>query len=112
MSASLSDMLTAVKALVTATNNLHDNRQTSATVTTSTLIFAGSGVLLNCSVTVAGSTAATIYNSPTTAGAAAGNALVVIPAALGVTVCNLRFTRGLVVTPGSGQSINVTYTTG
>ena len=112
MSASLSDILTAIKALVVATGNLHDNRQTSATVTSTTLIYSGSGVLLNFAVTVAGAAAGTINNSPTTAGAAAANALVVTPTTLGVVGCNQRFTRGLVISPGSGQSINVTYTTG
>jgi hypothetical protein len=84
---------------------------TSATVTTSTLIVAGAGTLLNFSVVVPGTTSGLIHNSATTGGATAANALTLTPTTGGVfIVSQMKFTTGLVVVPGTGQSVNVTYT--
>lgn len=88
------------------------NAKTSNTVTTATLIYAGSGTLVNFAVTVAGSAAGTVNNSATTAGAAAGNVICATPATVGVIPVGSRFTNGLVVSPGTGQSVNVTYIPG
>ena len=84
---------------------------TSTTVTSSTLIVAGAGTLVSFSVVVAGSTSGLIHNSATTGGAAAANALVFTPTTGGVFIVGgLKFSHGLVVVPGTGQSVNVTYT--
>lgn len=118
MTASLGDLLTTQKNGVVALNNIATSNLrgqgtiTSAVVTAPTLIFANSGFLVNFSVTVAGSSAGTIYNSASVAGAAATNALCVVPAAVGITQTGQVFSNGLVVSPGTGQSINVTYSNG
>lgn len=115
MAASLDDILTAAKNLVVALNNVqqtleeHNEEYTSTTVTASTLIIAGTGKVLSFCVTVAGTTNGTINNSATTGGAAAANVLAAIPNTIGVTLCNLMFTDGIVIVPGTGQSVNVTY---
>lgn len=118
MSASLADILTTQKNGVVAINNLAQatfrtlGRQTSLTITTPTLIYNGAGYLVSFSVVVAGSTAGTISNTDAVATVAAPNALCVIPAAVGITKVGQVFSSGLVVTPGTGQSVNVTYSPG
>lgn len=115
--ASLSDILTVGKNIVTAINSLGQigvggrGNITSATVTSTTLICTGGGGLINVSVTVAGSTAGKVYNSSTTAGASAANTLIAVNPSdgIGVVQAGQLFTLGLVVTPGTGQSLNVTY---
>jgi len=113
--ATLDDVVTVQKNGVIGLNNLSSTvayvagEQTSATVTGSTLIVAGAGRLVSVSVVVAGSASGLVYNAATTALAAASNALVATPTTLGVYQVGQHFTNGLVVSPGTGQSINVTY---
>jgi hypothetical protein len=85
---------------------------TSATVTASTLIVSGPGRLVNVAVVVAGSAVGTVYNAASTSAAAAANALVSAPNTAGVVQVGSVFSNGLVVTPGTGQSLNVTYSLG
>ena len=118
MTASLSDLLTAQKNGVVAINNVAQTNQkslgtqTSSTVTSSTVIITGSGYLVNFSVVVAGSSVGTIYNASTTGGAAASNALCVIPDATGIYKAGQAYSTGLVVVPRTGQSVNITYSPG
>ena len=109
MAIGLSDILSALKNLVQATSNLSVQNQTSTTVTSPTLILAGSGVLASFTVVVAGSTAGTISNASAVSGVTAANTLVTVPNTIGVYQCGLAYGIGLVVVPGAGQSINVTY---
>ena len=116
--ASLGDILTTQKNGVVAINNIFqalsalNPTATSATVTSSTLVLTGAGRLLSFSVVVAGSANGLIYNSGTPTGGSASNALVATPTTVGVYAANLVFTNGLVIAPGTGQSINVTYSQG
>jgi len=118
MSASLSDILTTQKNGVVAINNLAQatfrglGTQTSLTITAPTLIYNGAGYLVSFSVVVAGSAAGTISNTNAVASVAAANALCTIPATVGIVKVGQVFSTGLVVTPGTGQSINVTYSPG
>lgn len=113
--ATLDDLLTTQKNGVVAINNLNQTNSffggttTSATVTTQTQIATGAGRLINVSVVIAGTTAGTTNNAQTTAGVAAANAITAIPNTIGVYQCGCSFTAGLIVTPGTGQSVNVTY---
>jgi len=117
MPASLDDILTAQKNGVVAINNLAQTTirsvgtQTSLTVTAATVVFTGAGYIVNFSVVVAGSASGTIYNANNTS-PTASNALCATPATLGIYSAGQVFTSGLVVVPGTGQSINVTYSTG
>lgn len=85
---------------------------TTATVTASTFITAGKGRLLRVSVLVAGTTVGFVHNSQTPTGASAANALVAAPNTIGVYEAGLVFDSGLVIVPGTGQSLNVTYLLG
>ena len=118
MAASLDDILTTQKNGVVAINNVFqalavlNPTATSETVTSSTLVITGSGRLLSFSVVIAGSANGLIHNTGTPSGGSASNALVATPTTIGVYAANMVFTNGLVVVPGTGQSINVTYSQG
>jgi hypothetical protein len=118
--ASLDDIATIQKNGVIGVNtlNLTLNRiygtTTSLTVTgpTPTLVITGSGRLVNVSVLVAGTGTGTINNAASTAAATASNAIRIVPITAGVHDANQLFTNGLVIVPGTGQSLNVTYSIG
>jgi hypothetical protein len=118
MSANLGDILTTQKNGVVAINNLAQSTlrglgtQTSVTITGATLIYSGAGYLVNFVVTVAGSTAGVIYNTAATSTTAASNAMIAVPNSIGITKVGQVFSTGLVIVPGTGQSINVTYSPG
>lgn len=118
--ATLDDILTTQKNGVVAINNLNQTnaylggRVTSATIPATsgaTLIVTGSGRLINYSITVQGSASGVIYNAISTSTTTPANALVATTATqnVGVYTAGLHFSGGLVVVPGTGQSINVTY---
>jgi len=118
MSASLADILTTQKNGVVAVNGIAQanfrslGTQTSITVTAPTLIYSSKGYLVNFSVVIAGTTAGTISNTNNVSTVAAANALCAIPATVGIVKVGQVFSTGLVVTPGTGQSVNVTYSPG
>jgi hypothetical protein len=118
MPASLDDLLTTQKNGVVALNNISQSNLrgqgtvTSATVTGSTIVFSGRGYLVSFSVVVAGSSSGLINNSSSTVAPAATNALCATPATVGIYPVGMVFNNGLTVVPGTGQSINVTYSLG
>jgi hypothetical protein len=113
--ASLDDILTAQKNGVVAINSVaqsnlrSEGNATSATVTANTLVVTGNGYLVRYCVLVAGSAAGTINNANSITNASASNALCATTNTVGVYNVGTVFTNGLVIKPGSGQSINVTY---
>ena len=117
MAASLDDILTVQKNGVIAINGLTQSNLrvlgtvTSTTVTADTLVVSGPGYLVRYSVLVAGA-AGTIHNANSVANATAANALCVSKAIADVFDAGLVFTNGLVIKPGAGQSLNVTYAVG
>jgi hypothetical protein len=119
--ATQTDFLTTNKNGVVAINNAaqtissllnsygyFQGQNTSGAKTAQTVIATGSGYLVNFAVVVAGA-AGTINNTATTGGIAATNALCTTPATVGVYPVGARFTDGLVVNPGAGQTLVVTY---
>ena len=113
--ASLDDILTTQKNGVIGINGLNQTikraqgSNTSTTVVGQALIVVGRGYLVNFSVVVAGSAAGTINNAGTTGASSAANALCATPTTIGVYPCGVVFSNGLVINPGTGQSVNVTY---
>ena len=116
--ASLDDIATIQKNGVIGINTLNltlgriYGSTTSATVTAPTMVITGPGRLVNVSVLVAGTTTGTVNNAASTGAAAAANALRIAPNTVGVHDANQVFTVGLVIVPGTGQSLNVTYSVG
>lgn len=113
MSASLSDILTTAKNIVTAVNALAQNYlniqgvSNAAGLTTDTIVKAAAGRLAVVSVIVAGSATGRIYDGATTS--ATTRPLYVIPMTVGVFVVNLPAAFGIFVSPGTGQTVTVSY---
>lgn len=117
--ATLDDILTAQKNGVVAINNLNQtwnnyliqtNGQYSSTeITSATLLYSGIGTLVKVSVIQAGSTTGFIYDFNSAAVAVTGRRILAVPNTLGLINAGLAFTLGLVVVPGAGQSIVVSY---
>lgn len=111
--ASLSDILTAAKNIVTALNNAAQSYlnvqgvRNSGSLSAATLVQSGAGRVCVVSVTTAGSATGKIYDA--TAATATTNPVYVIPTTAGVTVVNIPITNGLVVAPGTGQVVMVSY---
>jgi hypothetical protein len=118
MPASLDDILTTQKNGVVAVNTLGQatlrglGSATSATVTATTLVITGRGYLVSFAVVVAGSASGLVSNYTSTTSVPASSALAATPATIGVYPCGQAFSAGLVIAPGTGQSINVTYSLG
>lgn len=116
--ASLDDILTTQKNGVVGVNGISQaflrgqGTVTSSTATASAVVFSGRGYLVNVCVIVAGSAVGAIHNTNTVAGISAANQLFSIPNTVGIYQLGQVFTTGLVIVPGTGQSINITYTPG
>lgn len=116
--ASLDDVISVQKNGVIGVNGIAQvyrriaGTATSAVATTDTLVIAGPGRLVGFVVIDGGSSAGAIYNAGSTTLAASANKLCVTTTVAGIYQAGLEFTNGLVIKPGTGQSINVTYTPG
>ena len=110
--ASLSDILTATKNIVTALNGAAQTylgvqgTQSTAAISAATLVQSGTGRVCEVIVTTAG-VAGAVYDA--TSVAFTTGKVFVIPATLGVYVLNCPINNGLVVAPGAGQVVTVTY---
>ena len=111
--AGLSDILTAAKNVVTAINGVAQSYldvqgiRTAQTLTAATLVSTMGGRVASVSITVAGSGTGAIYDcnflaSPT-------RQIFTIPNTVGIVVVNLPVTYGIVVVPGTGQTVSVSY---
>lgn len=74
-----------------------------------TLVTIGAGRLVNVYVIVAGSAAGTIHDAASVAAATAGNTLIDTPTTTGIYQVNIPYSSGLIIQPGTGQVINITY---
>ena len=113
---SLSDILSAAKNVVTSVNLLGqtylkvNGTVRSATLTTTTLVSSTQGRLASVSIVVAGSTPCVIYDSNAIAILTSG--LAAVTNVIGVTVINMPYNNGLVVVPGTGMTVVVSYSEG
>ncbi len=113
---SLSDIFTVAKNIAVAINNAAQvylkvqGTNRSSTLTATELISSGQGRLASISVIVAGSTDGMIYDS--SASGSLTSALAVVDNVIGITVANLPYNNGLVVVPGTGMTVVVTYSEG
>jgi hypothetical protein len=111
--ASLTDILTAAKNVVTAINGLGQtylNVQGALSfnnLSTTTLIHTGFGRVCTVIVTTAGTTAGSVYDSANTASLT--NKVYSIPNTVGVYVVNFPINYGIVIVPGSGQVVSVSH---
>jgi len=111
--ASLSDLLTAAKNIVTAINNVAQTYssvqgvQNSSNISTTTLVKGSAGRLATVVVTTAGSATGTVYDSANAS--SVSRKLYIIPNTVGVYVVNMPANYGIVVVPGTGQVVTVSY---
>jgi len=110
---SISDMLTAAKNVVSAINQLGQTYLSAvgvslySNITTATVVKSSQGRICRISVVEAGSAAGAIYDA-SLAGATT-NKVWTIPTTAGITEINLPVNNGIVVAPGTGQTIAISY---
>lgn len=106
-------ILSAIQSIAQNINNQTQNQtnlqgSTSFTgLTATTVVKATSGRLENISVIVPGSAAGMAYDSNTTTNTS--RPLFIIPDTAGITVVNMPFQYGLLIVPGSGQTVSGSY---
>ena len=111
--ANLSDILTAIKNLVVAVGALTQNylnvqgASIASAITVPTVIKMTGGRIARVSVTIAGSAAGTIYDGASLS--ATTKPIYTIPNTLGVFEVNMPVSFGGFVSPGSGQTVSVSY---
>jgi len=86
-------------------------RNAALNITTQTVIKATAGRLVGIVVNTAGSTAGTANDSATTGGVAASNLIANIPNTVNTVIyIDFPFINGLVITPGTGQVLSISFT--
>jgi hypothetical protein len=110
---SISDILTAAKNIVTALNQLGttylsvEGSMSQSDITAATQVTSGQGRIARVSVTVAGTTVGAIYDASSSA--ATTGKIWNIPNTVGITEINMPVNNGIVVAPGSGQTVAISY---
>ena len=110
---SISDVLSVMRNIVTAINDAAsiylavNGAQNSSGISATTLVSQKTGRLCQLSVSVAGSALGTIYDSNNINSLV--NPICVIPTAVGVYEINIPVGIGIVVVPGTGQTLTVTW---
>lgn len=110
---SISDILTAAKNIVTAINGLGQTylqvsgSRASRQISAATVVLVGQGRIARVIVTTAGSAAGSIYDASVST--ATTPRIFVIANTLGVTEINIPVDNGIVVAPGTGQVVTVSY---
>ena len=111
--ASLSDILTTAKNIATAINGVAQTyvsvqgAKIYQNITTNLAVSNAPGRLATVSVTTAGTTTGTIYDAAATG--ITTRPIYTIPNTVGVVFVNLPLAYGLVVAPGTGQAVTVSY---
>lgn len=95
---------------VTVQGEVFSLAQTAFNITTATVIKASPGMTYTVSVIVAGTTPGTLNDCTTTAAAAVGNQIAVIPNTAGaMTSRAVKHSVGIVLVPGTGQTLAIQY---
>lgn len=111
--ANLSDILTTAQNIPTAINALAttylkvQGNQNAADISTTTLVSSSPGRVATVVVSTAGSAVGHIYDQSATTPTA--RVLFVIPMTVGINVVNMPASYGILVVPGSGQVVTVSY---
>lgn len=111
--ASLSDILTTTKNIVTALNQLGQTfldvqgSRSYTNITAATLVKTGQGRIARVVVVVAGSGTGSVYDA--SAATATSDKLITIPTTVGIVEANIPVNNGIVVAPGTGQTVAIVY---
>jgi hypothetical protein len=82
---------------------------TTLNITAATVVKATPGLVFRVSVQVAGTGTGTVNDCATTGAAAAANQIYVIPETVGVVAIDWPCLTGIVVTPGTGQTVAISW---
>ncbi len=113
MAASLDDILTASKNIASALNQLGqtyltvEGSKSYTNITTATLVQSGQGRIARVIVVVAGSSTGSVYDAASAT--ATSDKLLTIPTTIGVGEANIPVNNGIVVAPGTGQTVAIVY---
>jgi len=113
--ASPDDFLTAQKNGVQSISALNHTTQNlagsvnSLEISSATYLKTQYGWVAKVSVIVAGTTTGMVYDASSTATATTGTRLAVIPNTVGIYTIGMPVNNGIVVTPGSGMIVAVSY---
>lgn len=113
MAASIDDILSALKNVVVALNTNTQNylningSASSAGITGAKVVKPSPGRVCTVSVVVAGAATGAIYDA--TSAAATTNPVFTIPMTAGTFFVSIPTSYGIVVAPGSGQTVTVAY---
>src|SRR5260221_168907 len=110
---SLTDILTAVKNVVTALNSAVtaytgvNGSIVKAAITAATVVKPSAGRVAVVSIVAGGSASGFIYDS----NSASNTSLPIytIPTTIGLVFVNLPVTNGILVVPGTGQTVSIGY---
>ncbi|UOF80318.1 hypothetical protein [Caudoviricetes sp.] len=111
--ASLDDILTTSKNIVTALSQLGQTfmdvqgSKSYTNITTATLVQSGQGRIARVIVVVAGSGTGAVYDAASAT--ATSDKLLTIPTTVGVGEANIPVNNGIVVAPGTGQTVAIVY---
>ncbi len=83
---------------------------TALDVSAATVVKSTAGVAVTVQVLTAGTTAGAVYDSTSTTGNSATNQVAAIPNVVGFVSVQMPCATGIVVAPGSGQVVAVSYT--
>lgn len=78
-------------------------------ITAATVVKVGPGLIATVSIVVAGSAAGTVFDVATLGGATTTNRIAILPNAVGVIQLLWPVQAGIVVSPGTGQTIAISY---
>jgi len=91
-------------ALLTA-----QGQKTFFNITTATVVKATAGRIAKINVIVAGSTNGSVNDAATTGAVAAANEIAVIPDVIGSYNIDFPVSNGIVITPGTGMTVSVSF---
>ena len=78
-------------------------------ISAATAIKSSRGRIVKVNVTTAGSTAGSVYDRATTSGTGAANLVAAIPNTVGTYTIDFPCANGIVVTPGTGMVVSVSF---
>ena len=83
--------------------------RTMLDITANTVVKTLAGRVVKVAVLVAGSAAGGVYDAKTVAGSSVTNQIAVIPNTVGVYSIDIPTFNGIVVEPGTGQTVVISY---
>jgi hypothetical protein len=117
MSTSMTDVLTTHKNVVTALNgsitmalNLAGS-SVAPGLKVQTLVSAAPGRVVTISVVILGTTTGSIWDANSFVSATPARLIMTIPMAVGVYKLDMPVAYGIVVTPGTGMTVAISYST-